>query len=94
MSLELALKVVTLLRLVTFMIVFYLGFGLLVERTSKNPDSQVKAFARTVCSPITRPVAKRLAPGTPHSRVLAVSMAVVGLLWALTVVAGRALRAL
>lgn len=92
MDLELAAKIVTLLRLVAFMVAFYLGFGLLVERTSRKPDSQLKAFARTVCSPITRPVARRLGPDAPHSRVLAVSLALVGFVWALAVVAGRVLR--
>lgn len=94
MNPEFALKIVTLLRLVAFMIVFYLAFGLLVERTSRKPDSQLKAFARMVCSPITNPVARRLPPDAPHTRVLAVSMALVGCFWALTVVAGRILRSI
>jgi hypothetical protein len=92
MSRELLYQIVTLLRLVAFMVVFYLAFGLLVERVSRKPESQLKAFARVVCSPITRPVARRLAPGTAYTRVLAVSIAVVAVVWALAVVAARALR--
>lgn len=84
-------KVVTLLRLVAFMVLVYLGFGLLVERYSRRPGSQLKAFARTVCSPVTRPVARWLAPSSDHWRVLVVSIAVVTALWAVTIVAGRAL---
>lgn len=88
---ELALKIVTLLRLVAFMVFVYLVFGLVVERLSKKPGSQLKAFARTVCSPVTRPVARFLAPGTSHRSVLLTSMAVVAVLWTIFVVLQRAL---
>jgi hypothetical protein len=92
MESELPFKIATLLRIVAFMVVVYLGFGLLVERYSTKPDSQLKAFARTVCSPITRPVARWLGPGADQRRVLLVSMAVMVGIWAVTVVAAKALR--
>ena len=92
MSLELVLKILTLLRLVAFMVIVYLAFGLLVERYSKKPDSQLKAFARIVCSPVTRPVARHLAPGADQRRLLLVGMAVVAAFWAVVVVLDAVLR--
>lgn len=89
---ETAFKIATLFRIVAFMLIVYLGFGLLVERYSTKPDSQLKAFARTVCSPITRPVARYLGPGSDHRRVLFVSVGVVAVFWALSVMAARLLR--
>ncbi len=92
MSPEFVFKLLTLLRLLAFMLFVYLGFGLLVERYSRKPNSQLKAFARTVCSPVTRPVGRLLAPGADHPRVLRVSMLVVAVIWAIVVIAGRAVR--
>ncbi len=89
---ELGLKIIALLRVVAFMVFVYLGFGLLVERYSKRPESQLRAFARTVCSPVTRPVARFLAPGTPHRTVLLNSLGVVAVLWLALVVLARALK--
>ena len=91
MSPDFALKVVALLRLLAFMVLVYLVFGLLVERFSKKPDSQLKAFARTVCSPVTRPVARFLASGVSHRTVLLNSMGVVGVIWLVLIVLQRAL---
>lgn len=85
-------KIATLLRLVAFMVIVYLAFGLVVERFSRKPDSQLKAFARVVCSPVTRPVARLLAPGTEPRRVLRVGIGLVAVLWLVLVAAARALR--
>jgi hypothetical protein len=74
------------------MVAVYLAFGLAVERFSRKPGSQLRAFARTVCSPIARPVARLLAPGASERRVLAVSLAAVAALWALVVAADVLLR--
>lgn len=90
MGLELVLKVLALLRLLAFMVFVYLVFGLVVERYSRKPDSHLKAFARIVCSPVTRPVARLLAPGTPHRSVLLNSMGAVVVLWLIVVVLQRA----
>ena len=91
MNSELALKIVTLLRILAFMVFVYLGFGLLVERYSQNPGSQLKAFARTICSPVTRPVSRFVAPGTSHRRVLLTAMGVTAVVWAFLIVLARAL---
>jgi uncharacterized protein YggT (Ycf19 family) len=89
---DLVHKLLTLLRLVAFMVAVYLAFGLAVERWSRKPDSQLRAFARTVCSPVARPMARLLAPGASELRVLATSLAVVGVLWAFLVTLEVALR--
>jgi uncharacterized protein YggT (Ycf19 family) len=89
---DLVHKLLTLLRLVSFMVAVYLAFGLAVERWSRKPDSQLRAFARTVCSPVARPMSRLLAPGASELRVLAVSLAAVGVLWAFFVTLEVALR--
>jgi hypothetical protein len=88
----LLLKILTLIRLIAFMVLVYLAFGLLVERISRRPDSQLKAFARTVCSPMTRLVARWLGPEADQRRLLLVSMAIVGAVWAVVVLAAKAVR--
>jgi len=92
MTAELVLKILTLLRILAFMVFVYLCFGLLVERYSRKPDSQLRAFARTVCSPVTRPVARFLAPGAGQRRLLVLGMGVIAVLWAVVVVLARAIR--
>ncbi|HSN90011.1 MAG TPA: hypothetical protein VLS93_02185 [Anaeromyxobacteraceae bacterium] len=90
---ELALKVVTLVRLVCWMLLIYLGLGWIVERRSRKPDSQLKGFFRLLCKPITWPVARfLLPPGAPYERVLLTSMLAVGVVWAASIVASGALR--
>jgi uncharacterized protein YggT (Ycf19 family) len=74
-------QVVFLLRTVAFMVLVYLALGLLVEVRSTRPDSKVRAFFRILCSPVTRPVARFVAPGSSPTRVLAISIAVVGAIW-------------
>lgn len=91
MSLELVLKILTLLRLVAFMVIFYLAFGLLVERYSTKPDSQLKAFARIVCSPITRPVGRFLGPGADQKRLLVVGIGAATAFWLVFVAIGKVL---
>lgn len=86
------IKVVTLVRLVAFMVLVYLVLGWLVERYSTKPDSQLKAFFRLICSPITRLVARRMPNATPYRRILALSMTWVGLVWLASVVLNEVLR--
>lgn len=86
-------KTLTLLRLVAFMVLLYLGLGWLVERYSTRPDSKLKGFFRLLGSPIVRPVARAMSPGTPESRVIAVSLAVVGGIWIALLLATEALGA-
>jgi hypothetical protein len=81
-----------LLRLVAFMVLLYLLLGVLVERYSRKPDSKVKAFFRTLCLPVTKPVARLLSPGAEYRRVLAVSLGVVAGVWVALVAVTEALR--
>ena len=92
MDSELLLKILTLLRILSFMLLVYMGLGLLVERYSRAPESQLKAFFRIVCSPITRPVSRFQPSGVSHSRLLLVGMGVVAIFWAVVVVLARAVR--
>ena len=86
------LQVVTLLRLVSFMVLVYLLLGLLVEVNSRKPDSKLKAFFRVVCSPVTRPVSRLVARESSHQRVLVVSLAVVGAIWITSILLSDAVR--
>ena len=73
-------NVLTLLRLVAFMVVIYVGLGWLVERRS-GPESKLRYFFRTVCLPVTKLVEKFMVPGTPKERVFRMSFLVVVLFW-------------
>lgn len=86
-------KTLTLLRLVAFMVLLYLGLGWLSVRYGRNPESKVRAFFRLLCSPITRPVARLMPPGTGEARVLVVSIGIVAGLWLVLVVASEAVQA-
>ena len=81
------LQALTLFRLLAFMVLVYLALGWLAERYATRPDSKVLAFFRTLCSPVTRPVSRLLAPGSGERRVLAASMGIVGGVWVLLIVA-------
>jgi len=85
-------NVLTLLRLLAFMVLVYLALGWLVERRSTRPDGKVRAFFQVVCSPVTRPVARRMAPGTPPERVYRRSFLVVAAAWIGLVVLHEVLR--
>lgn len=74
-------KLLLLLRLVAFMALVYLGFGLVVEQWSRRPGSRLKAFAQLLCSPLTRPVAAVSAPGTSYRRILLRTTLLMGGLW-------------
>jgi hypothetical protein len=85
-------NVLTLLRLLAFMVLLYLGLGWLAERYTTRPDSKVRAFFRLLCSPITRPVSRLVRPGSGERRILAVSMGLVGSIWLVLVVATEVVR--
>ena len=72
--------VLTLLRLLAFMALVYVGLGWLVERRSR-PGSRLRAFFHVVCAPITGLVARRLAPGTSPERLFRISFLAVALVW-------------
>lgn len=87
-----ALKLVTLVRTVSFMVLVYLFLGWLVERYSRAPDSKLKAFFRVVCSPVIRPVQRFLAPGASYGRALGVGAGAIGLVWVVSIVLSEMLR--
>jgi hypothetical protein len=85
-------KLFTLLRLLAFMVLLYLGLGLLTERYVTKPDSKLRAFFRLICSPVTRPIARMLRPGSGERRVLAVSIGVVASIWLVLIVVTEVVR--
>jgi uncharacterized protein YggT (Ycf19 family) len=85
------LKVVTLLRLLSFMVLIYVGLAWIVERNSQRPDSKVRGFFRLLASPITRLVSRFLPAGTSYERLLAVTTAVVAGVWLVLVAVDMAL---
>ncbi|HEX4954025.1 MAG TPA: hypothetical protein VF017_11600 [Thermoanaerobaculia bacterium] len=86
------IKVLLLCRLVAYMAVIYLLFGLVVEWRSRKPDSKLRSFARLLASPLTRPVARLMPEGTLYPRLLRVTTLItIGLWLALTVASELAL---
>jgi hypothetical protein len=86
------LKVITLFRLIAFMVLVYLALGLLVERFSTKPDSKLRGFFRLICAPITGPISRRMPGGSTHQQVLRISFAVVGAFWIVFVILDRVIR--
>jgi len=78
-------RLVTLLRLLAFMVLIYVGLAWMVERKSRNPESKVRAFFRILCSPVTGIVGRFLRAGTGQERLLAVSAGVVAAIWVLLI---------
>ena len=85
-------KVFTMLRLLAFMVLLYLGLGWLAERYVTRPDSKVKAFFRLLCGPVTRPIARMMPSGSGERRVLAVSTGVVAGVWIVLIFLTEALQ--
>jgi hypothetical protein len=83
----------TLLRLLAFMVLLYLGLGWLTERYVTRPDSKLKGFFRLLCGPVTRLVARAMPGPASQRRLLAVSMGVVAGLWVVLIVVTEVLRA-
>ena len=77
----LAGKVVTMLRLLAFMVLIYVLLAWMVERNSKNPQSKVRAFFKILCSPITALVARFLPRDAGQDRLLKVSAVAVAVVW-------------
>lgn len=74
-------QVVTFFRLLAFMALIYVGLAWIVERNSQRPDSKVRGFFRLLAMPLSRPVARFMAPGSSYERVLGVTTVVVAALW-------------
>ena len=83
------LKVLLFGRLVAFMLLFYVGFGLIVERASRAPDSKLKGFARLLCRPLTAPLTALSPPGTDYWTILKRTAFAVVALWLFFVVASE-----
>ena len=76
-------------RLIAFMLLVYLAFGLLVEWRSVREGSKLKGFARLLCRPLTAPVARFSEPNTPYVQVLRRTAIVAVAIWAVFVVASE-----
>lgn len=83
------LKLLLLGRLVAFMLLVYVGFGLLVEWRSRREGSKLKAFGRLLCRPLTSPVATLSPEGTPYPTILRRTAIVVVAVWIFFVVASE-----
>jgi len=79
-------KLVTMLRLLAFMVLIYVLLAWMVERNSQDPKSKVRAFFRILCSPITRLVGRWLPDGASQDRLLKASAGVVAVVWVVLIV--------
>jgi len=84
-------KVLLLGRLVSFMLVVYVGFGLLVEWRSRLEGSKLKAFGRLLCRPLVYPVARFSPEGTPYVTILRRTAIAVLAVWIAFIVASEVL---
>ena len=82
-------KVLLLGRLVSFMLVVYVGFGLLVEWRSRLEGSKLKAFGRLLCRPLVYPVARFSPEGTPYVTILRRTAIAVLAVWIAFIVASE-----
>ena len=67
--------------LLFFMAAIYLALHILFARFVVGPGSPVLWFFGVVTGPLTRPIRRVLAPGTPDTRVRLVALAVYVILW-------------
>lgn len=79
-------KLLLLARLIAYMLLIYLGFGLIVELASRKPESKLRGFARLLCSPLVRPVAARMSADTPYLGQLQRTLWIALALWLVLVV--------
>ena len=84
-------KLLLLGRLVSFMLVIYVGFGLLVEWRSRREGSKLKGFGRLLCRPLTAPIAMLSPEGTPYLVILKRTAIAVAAVWIFFVVASEVL---
>jgi hypothetical protein len=84
-------KVLLLGRLVAFMLVVYVGFGLLVEWRSRREGSKLKAFGRLLCRPLVFPIARLSPEDTPYLTVLRRTAIAVVAVWLAFLVASELL---
>ncbi len=86
-------KVLLLGRLVAFMLVVYVGFGLVVEWRSRREGSKLKAFGRLLCRPLVFPIARLSPEGTPYLTLLRRTAVAVAAVWVVFIVASEVLLA-
>ena len=67
--------------LVFFMAAIYLALHITFARFLRTSDSPVMWFFGVVTGPLTRPIRRWLAPGTPETRVRVVALVVYVGLW-------------
>ena len=84
-------KVLLLGRLVAFMLVVSVGFGLVVEWRSRREGSKLKAFGRLLCRPLVFPIARFSPEGTPYLTLLRRTAVAVAAVWIVFIVAGEVL---
>lgn len=84
-------KVLLLGRLIAFMLLVYVGFGLVVEWRSRQEGSKLKAFGRLLCRPLVAPVAKLSPEGTPYISILRRTAIAVLAVWIAFIVASEVL---
>ena len=84
-------RVLLLGRLVAFMLVVYVGFGLLVEWRSRREGSKLKAFGRLLCRPLVFPIAKFSPADTPYITILRRTAIAVAAVWVVFIVASEVL---
>ncbi len=84
-------KVLLLGRLIAFMLMVYVGFGLVVEWQSRREGSKLKAFARLLCRPLVVPVARLSPAGTPYLTILRRTAIAVLAVWVAFIVASEVL---
>jgi len=70
--------------LVFFMAAIYLALHIAFARLVGTPESPVLWFFSVVTGPLTRPIRRWLAPGTPETRVRLVALVVYAGLWLVT----------
>ena len=84
-------KVLLLGRLIAFMLMVYVGFGLVVEWKSRREGSKRTAFGRLRCRPLVVPVEKLSPEGTPYITILRRTAIAVLAVWIAFIVASEVL---
>jgi hypothetical protein len=82
-------KLLLLGRLVSFMLLFYIGFAMLVEWKSVREGSKLKGFSRLLCRPLTAPIVHLSPEGTPYATILRRTGIAVVALWLFFVIASE-----
>jgi len=82
-------KILLLGRLVSFMLMVYVAFGLIVEWKSRREGSKLKAFGRLLCRPLTAPIAMLSPEETPYVTILRRTAIAVALVWIAFIVASE-----